>query len=112
MYTMHFYAATHKQWLRDRCDAALAQGLPIFISECAGMEASGDGPLNMEEWQRWIDWSESHKISWIVWSVSDKDETCSVLQRSAASNGGWKDADLKESGLRSKEFITKYNATQ
>lgn len=109
MYTVHFYAATHKQWLRDRCDAALAKGIPIFISECAGMEASGDGPLNMEEWQSWIEWCENHKISWIFWSVSDKDETCSVLQTSASSNGGWKEANLKESGIRSRDFIRKYN---
>ena len=110
MYTVHFYAATHKQSLRDRCDSALVKGIPIFISESAGMEASGDGPLNVEEWQRWIDWCEQHKISWLVWSVSDKDETCSVLQKSASSNGGWKDEDLKESGIKSKNLISKYNA--
>jgi endoglucanase len=110
MYTMHFYAATHKQWLRDRCDDALNKGIPIFISESAGMEATGDGPLNDEEWQRWIEWCEQHKISWIVWSVSDKNETCSVLQTSALSDGGWKDKDLKESGIKSRDFIRKYNA--
>lgn len=110
MYTVHFYAATHKQSLRDRCDLALVKGIPIFISESAGMEASGDGPLNDEEWQRWIDWCEQNKISWLVWSVSDKDETCSVLQKSASSNGGWKDEDLKESGIKSKNLISKYNA--
>jgi endoglucanase len=110
MYTVHFYAATHKQQLRNRCDAALAKGIPIFISESAGMDASGDGPLNDEEWKRWIDWCEQHKISWIVWSVSDKNETCSVLQTSASSNGGWQQTDLKESGIKSREFIRKYNA--
>ncbi|MET0242916.1 MAG: glycoside hydrolase family 5 protein [Flavitalea sp.] len=98
MYTVHFYAATHKQWLRDRTDKAIADGLPIFVSESAGMEATGDGPLNLEEWDRWITWMESRKISWITWSVSDKDETCSVLQKSAASEGGWEEKDLKQSG--------------
>ena len=66
MYTMHFYAATHKQWLRDRCDSALKKGLPLFISESAGMEASGDGPMNYEEWNKWIEWAEQRKISWIT----------------------------------------------
>ena len=108
MYTMHFYAGTHKQYLRDRCDSALKKGIPIFISESAGMEASGDGPINDEEWQRWIDWCEQHKISWITWSVSDKDETCSVLQKSASSNGGWKDEDLKESGIKVRDKLRKY----
>ncbi len=109
MYTVHYYAATHKQWLRDRCDAALAMGIPIFISESAGMEASGDGPLNKDEWQKWIDWCEQHKISWVTWSVSDKDETCSVLNKGASSDGGWKPSDLKESGQQARALLRKYN---
>ena len=109
MYTVHFYADTHKQYLRDRCDAALAKGIPIFISESAGMSASGDGPLNDEEWNKWITWCEEKKISWITWSVSDKDETCSVLKKSASSNGNWKDSDLKESGLKARALLRKYN---
>lgn len=112
MYTCHFYAATHKQSLRDRCDYALKKGLPIFISESAGMEASGDGPLNMPEWQAWIDWAESHKISWVTWSVSDKDETCSVIKAGANPNGAWKESDLKESGIKTRAFLRKYNATE
>ena len=109
MYTVHFYAGTHKQWLRDRTTEAIKKGLPIFISECAGMEASGDGPINLAEWQKWIDWMEANKLSWITWSVSDKDETCSVLKKSAASQGNWKEADLKESGIKAREFIRTYN---
>ncbi|MGV3541063.1 MAG: glycoside hydrolase family 5 protein [Rufibacter sp.] len=109
MYTLHFYAATHKQELRDRGDYALRKGLPLFISESAGMEATGNGPLNEEEWQKWIDWAEQNKISWITWSVSDKDETCSVLLPTASSNGNWKDSDLKPSGLKTRELLRKYN---
>ena len=109
MYTLHFYAATHKQQLRDRGDYALSKGLPLFISESAGMEATGDGPINEVEWLKWIDWCEKNKISWITWSVSDKDETCSVLQKSANSDGQWKIADLKESGIKARELLLKYN---
>lgn len=108
MYTVHFYAATHKQFLRERCDYALKRGVPIFISESAGMEASGDGPINIEEWKRWIEWCEKKKISWITWSVSDKDETCSVLKKSASSTGNWTAADLKESGVLSRALLKKY----
>ncbi|MGV3528060.1 MAG: glycoside hydrolase family 5 protein [Flavisolibacter sp.] len=112
MYTLHFYAATHGQFLRDRADYALKKNIPIFISESAGMEATGNGAINDAEWQRWIDWAEKNKISWITWSVSDKDETCSVLQKSAGSKGGWKDANLKESGLKTKALIRKYQHDQ
>jgi endoglucanase len=108
MYTLHFYAATHKQQLRDRGDYALSKKLPIFISESAGMEASGNGALNDEEWQKWINWAEERKISWITWSVSDKDETCSVLLPSASSDGKWEEKDLKESGIKTRAFLRKF----
>ena len=108
MYTMHFYAGTHKQWLRDRTDAAIRAGLPVFISESAGMEASGDGPIDYTEWQLYIDWINKNNLSWIGWSISDKNETCSVLHTSASSTGHWKDSDLKESGVKIREYLRGY----
>ncbi len=107
MYTVHFYAATHKQSLRDRSNYAISKGIPIFISESAGMEASGNGPINYEEWHRWIDWMKENKISWVSWSVSDKNETCSMLKTSASDTGNWKEGDLKESGIKTREILRK-----
>lgn len=98
MYTMHFYAGTHKQWLRDRTDNAMQKGIPIFISECAGMEASGDGPIDKKEWNAYTEWMQKRKLSWIAWSVSDKNETCSMLLPRASEKGGWSDDVLKEWG--------------
>lgn len=109
MYTMHFYAGTHKQWLRDRTDAAIAQGIPVFVSECAGMEATGDGPVDPAEWKAFLDWMEARKISWIVWSVSDKNETCSMLLPGASSQGQWTDDVLKEWGKISRSAIREHN---
>jgi endoglucanase len=108
MYTLHFYAGTHFQ-LRDRGEYAFNKGLPLFISESAGMEASGDGPMNYDEWNKWTEWAEQKKISWITWSVSDKNETCSMLLPSASSQGSWKTSDLKESGIKTRELLRKYN---
>ena len=108
MYTMHFYAGTHKQWLRDRTDAAINKGLPVFISESAGMEASGDGPVNEAEWQKWIDWINARGLSWITWSVTDKNESCSILQTTAASDGKWTIQDLKESGIKTRDYLRSY----
>jgi endoglucanase len=110
MYTMHFYAATHQKELRDRTDEAIKKGLPIFVSESAGMEATGDGPLDLKAWQEYIDWMEERKLSWITWSVSDKDETCSILKKTANSEGNWKEEDLKESGHKVREYLRNYNA--
>ena len=41
MYTVHFYAATHGSYLRNKMVEA-HKTLPIFVSECAGMEASAE----------------------------------------------------------------------
>jgi endoglucanase len=108
MYTMHFYGGTHKKWLRDRTDEAIRQGLPVFISECAGMEATGDGPLDLAEWKAFVEWMDEKKLSWIGWSVSDKKETCSVLEKPAASDGNWKEEDIKEWGKLVKSYLIGY----
>ncbi len=109
MYTVHYYADTHKQWLRDRCDSALSKGIPIFISESGGGDASGDGKLNYTEWNNWTNWCEANKISWLIWAVSDKLETCSLLLPSAASEGGWANADLTECGKTTRDKIRSLN---
>ena len=111
MYTMHFYAATHRQPLRDKCDYALGKKIPILISESAGMEATGDGPIDDAEWNRWITWAEANNISWLTWSVADKDETCSVVFPSANSNGHWEEKDLKESGIKVRQLLRKYSGS-
>ena len=108
MYTLHFYAGTHKQWLRDRTDEVINKGLPIFVSECAGMEASGDGPIDYAEWSKFVAWMNDKGLSWVAWSVSDKKETCSILNPSAASTGNWNKDDIKEWGNLTKEALKKY----
>lgn len=107
MYTLHFYAATHKDELRKRGDYAIKKGIPLFVSECAGMEATGDGLINYEEWQKWLDWMKSNSISWVAWSIADKNETCSMIQKTASSWGEWCEADLKEWGKVIKEELIK-----
>jgi len=110
MYTMHFYAGTHNKWLRDRTDAAIAYGIPVFVSECAGMDASGDGAIDQPEWNAYLDWMESDKLSWIVWSVSDKNETCSMLLPRALSTGNWDAGVLKSWGKISRSAILERNS--
>lgn len=109
MYTLHFYAATHKQWLRDRADYALKKGLPLFVSECSSMFANGNGKLDYTEMQAWIDWMEKAQISWAIWSIADKNETCSMIKPTASSEGSWKETDLTESGNYNRKLIRSFN---
>lgn len=107
MYTCHFYAATHGKFLRDRCDYAIQKNVPVFISEAAGMEASGQGAIDYEEWQKWIEWCENNDVSLISWSVADKKESCSMLKTTASSEGNWKEEDMNESGIKTRELLRK-----
>lgn len=99
IYSVHFYASTHTDWLRARTADALAAGLPIIVSESSGSEASGMGANNYDEWQLWFDFMDGNGISWINYSVSDKaGETISVLEPGAPASGGWDASHLTESG--------------
>jgi endoglucanase len=109
MYTMHFYAATHNDTLRNRCDSALMSGIPLFISESACCEANGSGVIDLDEWNTWINWCETNKISWVTWSISSKEETCSMLLPSASETGNWLPADLRESGTLTRDKIRELN---
>ena len=106
MYTIHFYAGTHGQWLRDRADYALQKNLPIFVSECAGMESSGDAAIDLEEWSRYLKWMQQNNLSWAAWSISDKNETCSMVAAPDSPAAGWKDEDLKEWGKIVRQTLT------
>jgi endoglucanase len=109
MYTLHFYAATHKKELKKRGDYALRKGLPLFVSECGGMEASGDGPIDMDSWNGWLKWMEEHKLSWVCWSLSSKKESCSMIKDDSIDpKGGWTDDDLKEWGKVVREILREH----
>mmetsp|Transcript_88546 Transcript_88546/g.237499 ORF Transcript_88546/g.237499 Transcript_88546/m.237499 type:complete len:529 (+) Transcript_88546:114-1700(+) len=97
-YTLHFYASTHRQSLRDKATSALAKGAALFVTEWGTCEASGDGALDLIETQRWLDFMETHHISDANWAVSDKSEACSALQPGASGTGGWTAAQLTASG--------------
>jgi endoglucanase len=74
-YTLHFYAGTHTSWLRTRADEAIQKGIAIFVSECGGMNSDGDGPIATTEWNNWINWMETNKISYAAYSISNVDAT-------------------------------------
>ena len=98
MYTLHFYAGTHQQSLRDVATAALQKGLPLFVSECGGMNADGNGDIDTTEWNNWLVWMNQNNISWDAWCIADKDETCSMILNTSSPVSGWADSDLKPWG--------------
>ena len=96
-YTLHYYAATHKQDLRDRADAALAEGQALMITEFGLVQADGDGAIDVASSMAWWDWAEANDVSWFNWSIADKDEGSAALKPGTGPSG-WTEADLTASG--------------
>ncbi len=109
MYTVHFYAATHGDYLRQRTEDAVKKGIPVFISESGATEASGDGKIDPESEELWIQMCERLGISWVCWSISDKNESCSMLLPRATATGPWADDVIKTYGKLVKGLLLKYN---
>lgn len=108
-YSLHYYAATHKQSLRDKAQTAISKGLPLFVSEFGTCESSGDGVLDYEETETWFDFLEDNKIGWCNWSIADKDETASALKPGASGLGGWSESQLTPSGKLIRDKILELN---
>ncbi|MFM9280626.1 cellulase family glycosylhydrolase [Paenibacillus jiagnxiensis] len=98
MYALHFYAGTHGKALRDRIDYALRKKAAIFVSEWGTSDALGSGGSFLSEAKVWIDFLNSRKISWVNWSLSDKDESSAALLPGANKTGSWPDSQLSPSG--------------
>lgn len=112
MYTLHFYAGTHKEWLRDKGDYAMSKGLALFVTECGGMNADGQGPIDTLSTQNWIDWMDSNDISYLFWSISDKAETCSMLLPAASDRGPWGQALLTDWGKNVNHHMLYYRTQE
>jgi endoglucanase len=97
VYTLHYYAATHKADLRAKADAALAAGLALMITEYGVVEATGNGPVDIQSSQEWWDWAEANGVSYLAWSIGDRNETSAALQPGAPA-WGWGDGQLTPAG--------------
>lgn len=110
-YVLHYYAATHKQKLRDQAARALKNGVALFVTEYGTCEATGSGFLDLEETKKWWQFLDENKISHCNWSVSDKNETASVLKPGVKDQAPWQEADLTESGKLVRNEIRSKNSS-
>ncbi|MBF7073741.1 cellulase family glycosylhydrolase [Glaciecola sp. MH2013] len=108
-YTLHFYAGTHTQWLRDRAERAMNKGIALVVTEWGTTNYSGNGPIYLEESQRWVDWMQDNNITHLNWSVNDKNESASIVKNGASTTGNWSNADLTDSGRWVRNMIRQFN---
>lgn len=98
MYTMHFYAATHGEDLRQALRDAHQAGLPVFVSEFGVCEASGNGYINEAESNAWLDMLDMYGISYVLWNLSNKNEASAIISPACQKTYGFEMKDLSPAG--------------
>ncbi len=109
MYTTHFYTGSAREDRMKDLDKLWNKGCPIFVSEFGVSIYDGgrkDKKVYLEEADEWIDWMNKRKISWVAWSLCDKNEASALLKPGSSKTGPWRDNDLSKAGVYIKKRIS------
>jgi len=107
-YTLHFYAGTHGEGLRNHARTALTNGIPLFVTEWGAVNADGNGEVDEVSTREWMTFLEENNLSHLNWAINDKDEGASVLigtEQGANNQGNWPLSLLTPSGLLTRDII-------
>lgn len=109
MYTLHFYAGTHKDSLRTTMEKALKKGLPIFVTEYGITDASGNGACNEAEANKWMALMDKYGVSSCIWNLANKNESSCLIISSCKKNNDFTMDDLSQEGKWFYRMITAGN---
>ena len=100
LYSFHMYTGYIGHDFREPLDIMRAENLPIFVSEwgIGSGEDAKKGPLDTTAATEFIAYLKQHQISWVNWSLCNKDEDFSALKSDVNTLSGWSDDDLSVSG--------------
>ena len=109
-YTLHFYAGTHGQSLRDKAQTALDNGIALMVTEWGTVNANGDGAVDENSVNQWMDFLCENNISHCNWALNDKVEGASVLKSGSSTLWNWGSNDLTASGILVKGIIENWDS--
>ena len=107
-YTLHFYAGTHTQNLRNKATTALNNGIALMVTEWGAVNANGDGSVAETETNVWMDFLCDNNLTHCNWALNDKNEGASALVQGASTTGGWSQSDLTTSGKLVKDIVVNW----
>jgi aryl-phospho-beta-D-glucosidase BglC (GH1 family) len=114
-YSLHFYAGSHGSVLQSKANTAIANGLPLFVTEWGTTNADGgtvDRTVYTAESDAWHLWMDARKISSCNWSIADKNESSAALLAGASGNGGWAVSQLTTSGNYVRNKLRAYDLAE
>ena len=83
-YNFMWYAGTHGVSIRTKAETALtnlatnAPNQTLFMSEVGTTQSTGTGGIFYTEFNTWMEWAKTKKLSWLNWSLANKQEDSSV----------------------------------
>ena len=110
IYSLHYYAASDKEELRQKGDYALSLDCPIIVSEFGTCTSTGNGKIDYSSTIEWFEWMNENNISWINWNFSEKKESSALLKPGSCTEKRWN--DVSESGRLIKWALSDTNLTQ
>lgn len=97
MYSFHFYAGQHDTYyneLFNRCDR---NDIPVFVSEW-GINYDLKGEPALSQAETFVTVLNRRNISWVGWSLCNKEEVFSAIKPDCTKLSGWELDDLTAVG--------------
>lgn len=99
LYSYHQYTNTMDEASYKRTiSEALSSGLPIFVTEWGISNNAQDMDQAFLQATSFLDYLDSENISWINWSLCNKEESSAALNPEHDTLSGWGEQDFSPSG--------------
>ena len=98
IYAFHYYAATHKENERNIVQNAINNNIPVLISEFGICDASGNGNIDINEANLWINFLRKNSVGYVCWNLSNKNESSAMINSNVNSLSNFKDEELSVTG--------------
>ncbi|MES1176651.1 MAG: glycoside hydrolase family 5 protein [Myxococcales bacterium] len=83
LYTLHWYACSHKASLRAKGTTAISRGAALFVTESAATSANGGvAPNNTvceAEANSWYSWMSDNHVSGIAWKLASGTDSSNIF---------------------------------
>ena len=111
IYTLHFYAGTHKDNIRNKMTTAINNGLPILVSEFGLVNADGNGSIDYDSASKWFNLIDKYNVGYFMWNLSNKNEGSAMINSNVNKTTGWNYNELTAHGKWFVDKLKKYNDT-
>lgn len=98
MYTYHLYTGSCEGGYKYLIEEAIKNNIAVFVSEWGLSPEKGSNNIDFNKATEFLDYLKNNNISWVNWSLSNKDEPYSAINPNVEKLSGWDLNDLTESG--------------